>query len=86
MLDVLEYAIIVLGVCMVTAAASLVVRFRRSGPMERLQIKWLATAASLTSALFLTDLVLSAILVSGSTNEEPAWLVVSTTSRCAASG
>lgn len=75
-LDILQYAIILLAVCMVAAAVSLVVRFRRSGATERLQIKWLAAAATLTAVLFLVDLVLSAALVSSSTNDEPTWLVV----------
>ena len=75
-LDILQYAIILLAVCMVAAAVSLVVRFRRAGATERLQIKWLAAAATLTAVLFLVDLVLSAALVSSSTNDEPTWLVV----------
>ena len=70
------YAIILLPLCMVAAAASLVVRFRRSDATERLQIKWLATAAGLAAALFLVDLVLSAILVPSSSDDELAWLVV----------
>ena len=56
-IDVVVYAIILLPLCMVAAAASLVVRFRRSDATERLQIKWLATAAGLAAALFLVDLV-----------------------------
>ena len=57
-LDYLQYAIIVLAVCMIAAAASLVVRFRRAGATERLQIKWLASAAALAAGLFLVGLVL----------------------------
>ena len=75
-IDVVVYAIILLPLCMVAAAASLVVRFRRSDATERLQIKWLATAAGLAAALFLVDLVLSAILVPSSSDAELAWLVV----------
>ena len=39
-------------VCMVAAAWSLVLRFRRSQGVERLQLKWLTTAAAFTASCF----------------------------------
>ena len=74
-LNILQYAVILLAVCMVAAAVSLVIRFHHAGATERLQIKWLATAAALTAVLFLVDLVLSVALVSSSVSDEPTWLV-----------
>ena len=46
---VLDYAVVVLAVTMVASAASLVVRFRRAGPVEREQVKWLAAAAGVSA-------------------------------------
>ncbi|HEY0870269.1 MAG TPA: hypothetical protein VGD55_07705, partial [Acidothermaceae bacterium] len=47
--------VLLLALTMVASAASLVVRFRRAPPMERLQIKWLAAAAGLVAAIYLGD-------------------------------
>ncbi len=46
-----------LPLCMLAAAASLVLRFRRSGGEERQQIKWIAFAASFVAALYLFAMV-----------------------------
>ena len=53
-LEVLGWVVLLLlPLCMVSSAASLVMRFRRSGGMVRQQIKWIALAASFMGALYL---------------------------------
>jgi len=47
----------VVGVGLLAGAVSLVLRFRRARGVERLQLRWLALAAALASALLLTGLV-----------------------------
>jgi hypothetical protein len=49
--------IVVVLVSVLVAAASLVVRFRRAGGVERLQLRWLALAAALAAGLLLVALV-----------------------------
>jgi MFS family permease len=44
-------------VCMVASAASLIVRFRRSRGVERLQLKWLATAAAVSASIYAVALL-----------------------------
>ena len=57
------YALLpILPVCMLASAASLVMRYRRSGGEVRQQIKWIAFAASFMGVLYLT--IMSAGLVS----------------------
>ncbi len=68
---VLDYAVLVLAVTMVASAASLVVRFRRAGPVEREQVKWLAAAAAVSASIYFLDLCISAV-VSGP-GPEPVW-------------
>jgi hypothetical protein len=56
---VFHLAVIVVIVLLFPAAASLLVRFRRGGPVERLQLKWFFLAAGLgvaTTPLYLLDL------------------------------
>ena len=72
--DRLQLVILLIPVCMVAAAASLVVRFRRSPEIERQQIKWLAAAVATVAAFFLCDLVISSA-TAGSSTGEPGWLV-----------
>jgi hypothetical protein len=65
--------VLLLALTMAASAASLVVRFRRASAAERLQIKWLVTAAALVAALYLVDISVSAI-VNRSTSVESPWL------------
>jgi hypothetical protein len=65
--------VLLLALTMAASAASLVVRFRRASVTERLQIKWLVTAAALVAALYLGDTSVSAI-VNRSTSVQSPWL------------
>jgi hypothetical protein len=67
--------VILLPIVMVASAISLIVRFRRSGRVERQQIKWLAAAAALAAGVYLTDILISA-LINTSTKTEPFYLQV----------
>ncbi|MBA2715215.1 MAG: hypothetical protein H0U55_16905, partial [Rubrobacteraceae bacterium] len=61
-LTVLGYVVLpLLPLCMLVSAASLVMRFRRSGGEVRQQIKWIALAASFMGALYLTIMSASVI-------------------------
>ncbi len=62
LLEVLGWSfLLMLPLCMLASAASLVLRFRRSGGEERQQIKWIAFAASFMGSVYL--LIMSAGLV-----------------------
>jgi hypothetical protein len=71
---VLDYAVVVLALTMVASAASLVVRFRHAGMVEREQVKWLAAAAAVSAWIYLVDLCIS--VVAGGTGPEPVWRVL----------
>lgn len=63
--------------CMAVCAVGLAVRLGRSHDTERLQLKWLATAAALVAGLFVIDMFAS--LVSGaasSSTRQTAWLTL----------
>ena len=58
-LEVLQWIVLLLlPICMLASAASLVLRFRRSGGEVRQQVKWLAFAASFMGSVYL--LIMSA--------------------------
>lgn len=67
--------ILLLPVCVIACATALVLRFRRSRGVERLQLKWLAAAASAVAALYLLSItggVLTGAMFGG--QEQPAWM------------
>ena len=70
-------ALLVIPLGILGAAWSLVVRFRRSGPTERLQIRWLATAAVVVAILYGGAMVAS--IVFGATwesaSDDPGWIL-----------
>jgi hypothetical protein len=65
--------VLLLALTMAVSAVSLVVRFRRASAAERLQIKWLVTAAAVVAAIYLVDISVSAF-VNRSTSVESPWL------------
>jgi signal transduction histidine kinase len=71
---VLPAILLCLPVAIVLSAASLILRFRRSRGVERLQIKWLATAGAIIALIYLVGMLASIPYVSGGT--EPGWLNV----------
>ncbi|MDQ3863110.1 MAG: hypothetical protein M3317_06375 [Actinomycetota bacterium] len=54
---VVVFALLLLPLCIIASALSLVLRYRRSGAEVREQIKWLAFAASFVGVVFLITLV-----------------------------
>jgi len=59
LLPVALAALPVLPLCMLACAVGLVMRFRRSQGVERLQVKWLAAAAAVVASVYLVMMVLS---------------------------
>jgi hypothetical protein len=60
--------ILLLSLCMLASALSLVLRYRRLGGKVRQQIKWIAFAASLMAILFVVTLVGGGLLTPGTTD------------------
>src|SRR5215213_7528020 len=58
------FILLLLPLCMLASASSLVLRYRRSGGEEREQIKWIAFAASVVGLLYLITM-LSSLTFSG---------------------
>ncbi len=69
--------LVLLPLCILASAVSLIVRFRRSGGEVREQIKWIAFAASLLGLVLLVEVV-SALIVApdnfGTGGSQPFWL------------
>ncbi len=63
--------------CIVAAAVALVRRFRRSRGVERLQLKWLATAGGLVATIYLLAMVGQFVKPGAfSGGADPTWLLV----------
>jgi hypothetical protein len=73
-LDLLAPLVLLIPLCVIACAVSLVVRFRRSSGQERLQLKWLTTAGAITAALYLATMILSIPYEWGS--GAPLWVSV----------
>jgi signal transduction histidine kinase len=70
--DVLSVSILLLPVCVLASAVGLVVRFRTSRGVERLQLKWLATAGALVALMFLVSMTVSLATATG--DQVPGWV------------
>ena len=71
MLTVVSFgSVALLPVCVVACAAALVTRFRRSSGVERLQLKWLATAGGTVAAIYLLLMSLGALASLGAFGDE----------------
>jgi signal transduction histidine kinase len=75
LLSVTIVALIVLPIGVIGSLVSLVLRFRRSTGIERLQLRWLVTAAATVAILYALALVLSFNAEWG-TKDTPGWLAI----------
>jgi hypothetical protein len=78
--DVAVFVILMLPLCILASAFSLVLRYRRSGGEVREQIKWLAFAASLVGLVYFGNLVSQLVFAPGSLADDaaaPLWVEIS---------
>jgi len=78
--DVAVFVILMLPLCILASAFSLVLRYRRSGGVVREQIKWLAAAASLVGLVYFGNLVSQLAFAPDSLADDaspPLWVEIS---------
>jgi signal transduction histidine kinase len=73
-LDAIQAFILVIPIGVLGSLAGLVVRFRRSGAIERLQLRWLLTAAAIVAILY-SGVILASLGGGWGSGEEPGWLL-----------
>jgi len=73
-IEVMFVSIAVIPIGILGSAWSLVVRFRRADPTERLQIRWLASAATVVAVVFGAAMVVSLIAPSAGWAEDGTWI------------
>jgi signal transduction histidine kinase len=71
-IDMATALIVVLPLLIVASAVSLVLRFRRSRGVERLQLKWLVAAGAIVAVLYLVAMI-SSIQVNWLMDDTPGW-------------
>jgi hypothetical protein len=72
--EAMNTALLLLPLCILASAASLFLRFRRSGREERQQIKWIAFAAAFVAISFLVLLVTESLISPvGTSPGRPLW-------------
>jgi signal transduction histidine kinase len=72
LLTLLSVSLVVFPLCILGCAVALVVRFRRSRGVERLQLKWLATAGAFVALTYLV--AMTASLIAGGHDPVPGWV------------
>jgi hypothetical protein len=75
--DVWEFVVLLLPLCILASALSLIFRYRRSGGEAREQIKWLAFAACFVGAIYLGGLLARILFAPESLQPgvpEPSWV------------
>jgi hypothetical protein len=76
-LDVLMFVVLpLLPVCFVASAVALMRRFHRATGLERLQLKWLATAGALVASVYFLALAGSLLKPDPFSGRDPEWLKV----------
>jgi signal transduction histidine kinase len=74
-LDVAQAVILVIPIGVIASLTALVMRFRRSSGVERLQLRWLLTAAVFVALLY-AGAMLGSIPHSWGGEDQPGWLTV----------
>jgi signal transduction histidine kinase len=74
-LDVAQAVILVIPIGVIASLTALVMRFRRSSGVERLQLRWLLTAAVFVALLY-AGAMLGSIPYSWGAADQPGWLTV----------
>lgn len=72
----LDALVLLLPVCMVACAVALVLRFRRSHGIERLQVKWLAASAAVVGCGYLVLMTTGAYAALADRGPSPRWVDV----------
>jgi hypothetical protein len=78
--DAFSIVFLLLALCILASALSLVLRYRRSRGEERVQIKWIAFAASFVGIMFVSLMVIDSIIAkyfapeSWGPGTEPLWV------------
>lgn len=73
LLQALQFALALIPICLLAAAIGLIQRYRRSSGVERLQLKWLASAAAIVALIYLIAMAASFSHVQ---SEAPFWVLV----------
>jgi signal transduction histidine kinase len=74
-LDVAQATILVIPIGVIASLTALVIRFRRSSGVERLQLRWLLTAAVFVALLY-AGAMLASMPHSWGGEDQPGWLTV----------
>jgi signal transduction histidine kinase len=75
LLTSLQLSIILMPLCIVAAAISLIQRFRRSGGIERIQLKWMTTGAAAVAILYVIA-TLATVLFAPNQSTAPLWVLI----------
>lgn len=73
-IGILEMALVLFPVSILLSAISLVLRYRRSRGQERLQLKWLSTAAATVAGIFVATMISSLTVGDVGPSDGGAWI------------